>query len=131
MDSWIQRISALAPVVLPIAGAIIAMMVFVVRLDNDTRHLQEDVYSLRISVVELQEDVSELQGDMAKLQRDVVKLQGDVSELQEDVAKLQEDMAEVKANQQRILDALENIEVALGNHVHEPDGTVRVTLTSR
>ncbi len=124
MDSWIQRISALAPVVLPIAGAIIAMMVFVVRLDNDTRHLQEDVYSLRISVVELQEDVAELQGDVAKLQRDVAKLQ-------EDVAKLQEDMAEVKANQQRILDALENIEVALGNHVHEPDGTVRVTLTSR
>ena len=124
MDSWIQRISALAPVVLPIAGAIIAMMVFVVRLDNDTRHLQEDVYSLRISVVELQEDVAELQGDVAKLQRDV-------AELQEDVAKLQEDMAEVKANQQRILDALENIEVALGNHVHEPDGTVRVTLTSR
>ena len=124
MDSWIQRISALAPVVLPIAGAIIAMMVFVVRLDNDTRHLQEDVYSLRISVVELQEDVAELQGDVAKLQRDVAKLQ-------EDVAKLQEDMAEVKANQQRILDVLENIEVALGNHVHEPDGTVRVTLTSR
>lgn len=124
MDSWIQRISALAPVVLPIAGAIIAMMVFVVRLDNDTQHLQEDVYSLRISVVELQEDVAELQGDVAKLQRDM-------AELQEDVAKLQEDMAEVKANQQRILDALENIEVALGNHVHEPDGTVRVTLTSR
>ena len=34
-------------------------------------------------------------------------------------------------NGRRILDALENIEVALGNHVHEPDGTVRVTLTSR
>ena len=33
---------------------------------------------------------------------------------------------EVKTNQQRILDALENIEVALGNHVHD-DGTVRVS----
>ena len=103
MDSWIQRISILAPVVLPIAGAIIAVMVFVVRLDNDTQHLQEDVSSLKKGVAELQEDVAELQGDMK----------------------------EVKANQQRILDALENIEVALSNHVHEPDGTVRVTLTSR
>lgn len=96
MDSWIQRISMLAPVVLPIAGAIIALLVYVVRLDNDTQHLQEDVSSLKKGVAELQEDVNE-----------------------------------VKANQQRILDALENIEVALGNHVHEPDGTVRVTLTSR
>ena len=96
MDSWIQRISILAPVVLPIAGAIIAVMVYVVRLDNDTQHLQEDVSSLKKGVAELQEDV-----------------------------------AEVKANQHRILDALENIEVALGNHVHEPDGTVRVTLTPR
>ena len=86
----------LAPVVLPIAGAIIALLVYVVRLDNDTQHLQEDVSSLKKSVAELQEDVNE-----------------------------------IKANQQRILDVLENIEVALGNHVHEPDGTVRVTLTSR
>ncbi len=86
----------LAPVVLPIAGAIIALLVYVVRLDNDTQHLQEDVSSLKKGVAELQEDVND-----------------------------------VKANQQRILDALENIEVALGNHVHEPDGTVRVTLTSR
>ena len=110
MDSWIQRVSVLAPVVLPIAGAIIAVMVFVVRLDNDTQHLQEDVYSLKKGVAELQVDVAELQ---------------------EDVAELQGDMKEVKANQQRILNALENIEVALANHVHEPDGAVRVTLTSR
>ena len=93
----------LAPVALPIVGAIIAVMVYVVRLDNDTQHLQEDVYSLQKGVAELQEDVNELQ----------------------------KDVDEVKANQRRILDALENIEVALGNHVHEPDGTVRVTLTSR
>ena len=38
-------------------------------------------------------------------------------------------VGEVKTNQQRILDALENIEVALGHHVHD-DGTVRVSLPS-
>ena len=32
----------------------------------------------------------------------------------------------MKTNQQRILDALENIEVALGHHVHD-DGIVRVS----
>ena len=49
---------------------------------------------------------------------------------QDSVAALQTDISEVKTNQQRILDALEDIEVAWGNYVHDDDGRVRVTLPS-
>jgi cell division protein FtsL len=81
-------------------GFIIAGLIFLVRLETDVRHLQDDV---------------------RKLQEDVSKLQNDVTELQVSVAA-------VAANQQRILDALENIEVALANHTHDDQGQARFPL---
>jgi len=96
MMQWIERTLKSPAIVVGIAGFFIAAMVFLVRLDNDVRHLQHDVSGLQTSVSELQVSVGE-----------------------------------IKANQQRILDSLENIEVALGNHVHDADGTVRFTLPSK
>ena len=95
MMQWIERTLKSPAIVVGIAGFIVAAMVFLVRLDNDVRHLQDDVASLQTSVSELQVSVGE-----------------------------------IKANQQRILDSLENIETVLGNHVHDADGTVRFALPS-
>ena len=67
---------------------------------------------------------------LVQLESDADHLQKEVSELQISVDEVQTGVNQVKTNQQRILDSLENIEVALGNHVHEADGTVRVTLPS-
>ena len=81
-------------------GFIIAGLIFLVRLETDVRHLQ---------------------GDVRQLQRDV-------SELQQDMAELQVSVATIAANQQRILDALENIEVALANHTHDDQGQAQFPL---
>lgn len=102
MMQWIERTLKTPAIVVGIAGFFIAAMVFLVRLDNDVRHLQTDVRHL----------------------------QDDVAGLQTSVTELQVSVGEIKANQQRILDSLENIEVALGNHVHDADGTVRFALPS-
>ena len=67
---------------------------------------------------------------LVQLESDVDHLQVEVSELQISIDEVRIGVGEVKAGQQRILDSLGNIEVALGNHVHEADGTVRVTLPS-
>ena len=95
MPKWLEFTIQLLPVGALIAAAIGAGVVFLVRLESDTEHLQEEVSELQVSVDEVQTSVDQ-----------------------------------VKANQQRILDALDNIEVAMGNHIHEADGTVSVPLPS-
>ena len=65
-----------------------------------------------------------------RLDNDVGHLQDDVAGLQASVAELQVSVGEIKANQQRILDSLKNIEVALGTHVHGSDGTVSIPVPS-
>ena len=101
MFDFLKKIvdSPLASVTL--MGFIIAGLIFLVRLESDVRHLQSDVSHL----------------------------QGDVSQLQTDMADLQVSVATIEANQQRILDALENIEVALANHTHDDQGQARFPLT--
>ena len=66
---------------------------------------------------------------LVRLETDVRHLQDDVSKLQKDVTELQVSVATIAANQQRILDALENIEVALANHNHDDQGQARFPLT--
>ena len=66
---------------------------------------------------------------LVRLETDVRHLQDDVSKLQKDVTELQVSVATIAANQQRILDALENIEVALANHSHDDQGQARFPLT--
>ena len=102
MMQWIERTLKSPAFLVGVAGFFIAGMVFLVRLDNDVRHLQDDVAGLQTSVAGLQASVAELQVSMG----------------------------EIKANQQRILDSLEQIEFAIGNHVHNADGTVSVPLRS-
>ena len=59
---------------------------------------------------------------LVRLDTDVRHLQDDVSQLQENMEELQVSMATLAANQQRILDALEDIEFALANHTHDEEG---------
>ena len=95
MPKWLEFTIQLLPVGALIAAAIGAGVVFFVRLESDTEHLQDEVSELQVSVDEVQTGVDQ-----------------------------------VKINQQRILDALANIKVAMGNHVHEADGTVSAPLPS-
>lgn len=67
---------------------------------------------------------------LIRLEVETRHLRDKVDHLQTNMTELQADVNEIKANQLRILDALENIETALGNHVHDNDGKVRITLSS-
>lgn len=100
MFDFLKRIvdSPLASVTL--LGFIIAGLIFLVRLETDVRHLQNDVR----------------------------QMQTDVRQMQKDMTEMQVSVATIAANQQRILDALENIEVALANHTHDEQGQARFPL---
>ena len=95
MREWIYKILSSPTFLIGVVGFFVVSLAFLIRLENDTSHVQDNVIDLKKSVSEVHTSVGE-----------------------------------VKANQQRILDALDNIEVAMGNHVHEADGTVSVPLPS-
>ena len=98
MPKWLDITVKLLPVCLLIVAGIGTGIFFLARLESDTNNLQKDVSELKATVNDVRTGINDVSTGVG----------------------------EVKANQQRILDALDNIEVALGNHVHDPDGTVRV-----
>ena len=102
MPKWLDITIKLLPVCLLIVAGIGTGIFFLARLESDNNNLQKDVSELQASVNDVRTSINDVRTDVST------------------------GVGEVKANQQRILDALDNIEVALGNHVHDPDGIVRV-----
>lgn len=109
----LDRVSKIIAIIAASVASIVILIggvAWAVRLDTDMRIVKSEV-------VELSQEVGELKGEVAELRRDV-------DEVKENQQRLEE-------NQRLILQALEELHVAIANHTHDADGRAQVPLSSQ
>ena len=67
MRIWLEKMLASPTVTVAVVGIIVGSLGLLIRLEVETRHLQDDVAGLRTNVTELQADINEIKANQQRM----------------------------------------------------------------